>query len=166
MNPNIIAFSGAHGTGKTTSVYSMAEKLKKDGLNVGIILETARECPFPVMSKTCHEPVKEAQLWIFTRQIQAELEASRKYDVVVSDRSIIDCIAYTRFHRYSSLGTDMEAIAQHHKKIYRQIIVNSIETHNYCLDDGFRSMDMLSRKTIEETLIHIYRYLNIPITVN
>ena len=75
MKSNIIAFSGAHGTGKTTAVYDLAAKLKKNGVNVGIITETARECPFPVMSSGCHVPPEYSQLWIFNRQMQAEIEA-------------------------------------------------------------------------------------------
>lgn len=163
MIPNIIAFSGAHGTGKTTSVYAMAAKLKKHGVNVGIITETARECPFPVMSATCKTPPEHAQMWIFSRQMQAEIEASERYELVVSDRSCIDCIAYTRAMKYYELAHAMEEMLFLHKQRYLEIRVKTIAENDYCTDDGFRSLDTENRKRIEDIILRLYSWFEMTV---
>lgn len=120
---NIIAFSGTHGTGKTTSVYKKAEWLKMNNQNkeVGTILEVARRCPFKILSKNNDKSSKEAQLWIFAQQISTELMISKIYDIVVSGRSIIDTIAYTRVLGYKHLANTMLGIAWEHIHIYKEI---------------------------------------------
>ncbi len=59
----IIAFSGTHGTGKTTSVFKLAYELKMENptLKIGVLQETARTCPHPINKDT----TPQAQSWIF-----------------------------------------------------------------------------------------------------
>jgi Ni2+-binding GTPase involved in maturation of urease and hydrogenase len=47
-----IAFSGSHGCGKTTSVFKKCFELKKEYKNVDVLVETARESPFPINRET------------------------------------------------------------------------------------------------------------------
>lgn len=159
---NIIAISGTHGTGKTTSVYKKAEELKMNNQNkeVGMILEVARRCPFKILSKNNDKPSKEAQLWIFSEQITAELMMSKVYDIVVSDRSIIDTIAYTIVFGYKNLADSMLGIAWEHIHIYSEIYFKSIQKNDYLQDDGTRSLDKDLRKQVEIEMLEIYRYMS------
>lgn len=161
MSAKIIAYSGAHGTGKTTAVYELASNLKKRGMNVGIILETARKCPIPVFSNVCAMPSVEAQQWIFTRQIQEEIEASSYYDVVVTDRTVVDCIAYTRYFGYIEMAEAMEYMARQFR--YDEIHFKTVFINNFLVDDGFRNIDDTgARYAIEKIMADLYKRMNIP----
>jgi len=163
--PKIIAFSGAHGTGKTSSVYLMAHQLKlSQKTEVGIILETARQCPYPIVSKENAIPTKEAQLWIFSSQMQAEMNAQRRYGIVVSDRTIIDCIAYTAAAGMYSLAYAMREIAvQYAKTAYKEIHFRTINDHDYLVDDGARNLNCDFRGEVEMAMLSLYADLGIQL---
>lgn len=163
MKRNIIAFSGAHGTGKTTSVFELATAMKKAGRHVGVILEAARECPFPVMSVGCAIAPKHSQLWIYNRQMMCEIEASEKYDVVISDRTLIDCIGYTRYAGYDRLANSMALMLTHHSFRYHRIYFKSIMHNDYCTHDGFRSTDLGARDEIENVIYDLYEFHGIEV---
>ncbi len=162
MADRIIAYSGVHGTGKTTAVYEAAAELKKQGYNVGIILETARKCPLPVLSVGCSKPTRLAQQWIFCRQTQEEIEASILYDVVVTDRTVVDTIAYATYFGYRSLADAMKSFAFQNR--YSEVHFRTIKNNNYCIDDGFRAHeDQEQRIDIERIMIEIYHSMHIPL---
>lgn len=162
MASKIIAYSGVHGTGKTTAVYEAAAQYKKKGYNVGIILETARKCPLPVLSLECKKPSVQAQQWIFARQIQEEIEAAMRYDIVVTDRTIVDVIAYTRHFQYRSTAYAMESMAYQFK--YEEVHFKTLLQNDYCIDDGFRYTDDPElRCNIERIMIGLYEKLQIPL---
>lgn len=159
MKSNIYAFTGAHGTGKTTSVYSTAANLKFTVKGeVGIIMETARQCPFPVFSKK-EEPTEEAQMWIFCKQITSELEASKNYSRVISDRTCADAIAYSRLFGFDYLATCQIEIAAYHMPIYKSIRFKLIANNPYLKKDGLRSVDVSMQEAFEDTLIGVYNEL-------
>ncbi len=85
-----IAFMGSHGVGKTTLCFDVAARLKRLDLGVDLVKEVARACPLPINKDT----TLEAQSWILHTQIAEELAAASRYDVVVSDRSVLDNYAY------------------------------------------------------------------------
>jgi len=158
---NIIAYSGTHGTGKTTSVYKKASELKMNNQTkeVGTILEVARRCPFKILSKDNNKPSKESQLWIFSEQISTELMMSKVYDIVVADRSIIDTIAYTAAFEYNDLASAMLGIALERMHIYKEIHFKTIEKNNYLQDDGLRSLDKGMRERVEFEMLMLYGYV-------
>ena len=164
-HPKIIAFSGAHGTGKTTSVYSMACELKKSQkIEVGVILEVARQCPYPICSKENVIPTKEAQLWILSAQMQTELNAVRRYGLVVSDRTIVDCIAYTAASGMYGLAYAMKALAgEYVKTAYRTVYFRNINDHDYLVDDGQRAMNQDFRREVEMAMLSLYDELGIKL---
>lgn len=164
MKRNIIAFSGAHGTGKTTSVFELATEMKKAGKNVGVILEAARECPFPVMSVGCAIAPKHSQLWIYNRQMMCEIEASEKYDVVISDRTLIDCIGYTRYLGYDRMANSMALMMLQHVWRYHQIYFKGILHNDYCTHDGFRNTNPSIRTEIENIISDLYSFHDIKVT--
>ena len=165
---NIVAFSGVHGTGKTTAVLSMAHQLKIGNVakgNVGVIQEISRLCPLPVMSQSCGTPSEAAQQWIFSRQLQAEIEASSNYGIVVSDRTLVDSAAYTRYFKYDDLADAMEAIIAS-RQAYRVVFYRTIANNPWCLPDGFRNIDSHGRELIEKIMIGIYERLDIKIVID
>lgn len=95
-----IGLLGTQGSGKTTNIYLLAGALKSDKKTVNIVPETAREAikrGFRLDRKTDLN----AQLWILFRQMEKELEAEvDKTDFLLTDRTVLDGIAYTR----TSLG--------------------------------------------------------------
>jgi thymidylate kinase len=165
MEPNIIAFSGSHGVGKTTAVYLMAHQLKISQKNeVGIILETARLCPYPIVSKENTIPSFEAQLWIFNSQMVAELNASRRYGWVVSDRTIIDTIAYTAAAGMYGLAYSMREMSiEYVKTAYKEIHFRKINDHDHLVDDGFRDQTQELRQNVEMAMLTLYDELGIKL---
>ncbi len=164
-DPKIVAFSGAHGTGKTTAVYEMATNLKKNQqTEVGVILEVARQCPYPIISKESSTTTKESQLWIFTAQIQAEMNAQRRYGCVVSDRTIIDTIAYTAASGMYGLAYAMKALAgEYARTAYKEIHFRTINEHDYLVDDGIRNLNYDFRREVESAMLSLYSELGIKI---
>ena len=163
MQPKIIAFSGAHGTGKTTSVYAMAEWLKRKGKNVGIILETARDCPLPVLNKACNKSSEDSQVWIFSAQLKREIEAIHRYDIVVSDRTLVDCIAYTRYLGYQGLAYSMRLMASDISSRYLKVFFKKISENDFLIDDGFRATDPDERLIIESIMLSEYLSLKFEV---
>jgi predicted ATPase len=164
MKQNIVAVSGTHGTGKTTLVYSLAEKFKRQRIadgDVGLILETARLCPLPVMSVSCRIPSEEAQFWIFAKQIQEEMEFSSRYRAVISDRTLVDCYAYTRYCGYYGLAHDMWPIVKASVKRYHTIYFRQISDCSFSIDDNFRNMERVAREEIEGVMLKIYHQLGV-----
>lgn len=163
---NIHAFSGAHGTGKTTSVNALAEKMHRrypDGMDIGVITERARECPYPVLSCKADSPSAEAQLWIFSSQVNAELDAALKYDVVISDRTVIDCIAYTIYFQHACLADAMIEMAAQHVHHYADIVFKCIGANPWQLPDGFRDMNAGVRQSIETIMLNLYEELDMHV---
>ena len=85
-----IAFIGSHGVGKTTLCFDVAARLKRLDLAVELVKEVARMCPLPINRET----TAEAQAWILHTQIAEEIVAASRYDIVVSDRAVLDNYAY------------------------------------------------------------------------
>lgn len=154
----IIAFSGTHGTGKTTAAYRMAARLKRSETgDVGIVCEIARQCPYPIVSRESIRGSPEAQMWIFASQIRAEMDACMLYPVVVCDRTILDCIAYSAACGYHDLAYAMREIGRHHIQAYKSVYLMRISHHDYLADDGVRNLDRPFRQEVEMSLISLYR---------
>ena len=162
----IIAFTGTHGTGKTTAAYAMAAKLKKTATGeVGIICEVARRCPLPYY-RNGESTTREAQMWIFAEQIRCEIEAMQRYDWIVSDRTIVDAIAYSSAAGFHDLAHGQLALARHHVKNYTRVICQGMIENHYCADDGCRHQDRELRKEVECRLLELYTELGITIERN
>ncbi|MDR2613485.1 MAG: ATP-binding protein [Deltaproteobacteria bacterium] len=93
-----IAFSGAHGTGKTEAADMLAAWFERRGTPVVRIPSAARICPYPVN----RDATAEAQRWIWHRhaleEMDAEREARARGGVVICDRTLADCLVYSEWH--------------------------------------------------------------------
>ena len=153
----IIAYSGTHDTGKTTAVYERISALKKTnpGLLIGPHVENLVFCPYPINQ----ESTEESQLWVFTNHIQAELFLLSHYDVVVSDRSAVDAIAYTSAHGFKAMAEQMMGLVQHHMVHYSEIVFMMAEGNRHVHDDGLRDVDETFRKEVQVHMLWIYGQL-------
>jgi len=162
----IHAFSGTQGTGKTTAVFVLAAHLKRahPGKEIGIVREVAKHCPYPVLSKE-HNRVNEiSQRWIFAAQMATELETAARYDIVVCDRTVIDCIAYTMAGGFHTLAAAMMAMARMHMSTYDHIyVMRPIDKMETPADDGFRNLNNDIRNKMDMYLIEIYKQMHIKI---
>lgn len=154
-----IAYTGAQGTGKTTSVYNSLLEYKKNNKDkrVTLVIEVASESPFPINRKT----TRESQTWIFTSQIKEELEKTNKYDIVVCDRTICDCIAYSMWAGFDDLAHQMIEFAKGYINTYDIIYFKKIENNNYNFSDGIRDTNDEYRQKMEDLMIDVYKKVGV-----
>ena len=151
-----IAFSGSHGTGKSTSVGQafIDNKMAHPEYTIGMIMENAKDCPFDINKGGNIY----TQYWIFCNQVQRELYLQDKYDLVICDRSVVDSIAYGSVVLGNIQFTDsLIYLASQYVHTYKEIIFRSIKTNDYWYDDNFRQAnDQKFRQDVEDELLRIY----------
>ena len=149
-----IAFSGTHGTGKTTSVLDYAKQCKiwYPNSNVEVLTEIARKTPLNSLNKNGTEG---SQLWMFTTQISQELNLMTTSDILITDRSLLDYIAYT-YYISENLSLNMVSLTQWYMNTYDIIYFKTIENNDYLKKDGVRDDDLEYRKNIEDLLLSFY----------
>lgn len=139
-----IAFIGSHGVGKTTLCYGLAARLKARDVSLDVVGEIARRCPLPINRGT----TRDAQAWILHTQIAEELLAAARYELVISDRSVLDNFVYL-------------LLATGHPNILEPLVdlwtrTYDLLVHVPILDqpnpDGFRSTDPSFQLEIERRL--------------
>jgi len=141
----------------------MAAELKKTKSGeVGIILEIARRCPF-TFYQAGQKTTREAQLWIFTEQIRCELDAIAHYDWVVSDRTVVDAIAYSSVAGFHDLAYGQIALAKSHVQVYDWVVFRGAADNPYCTDDRCRHQDQALREEVERRMLEIYKELEVKI---
>ncbi|MEK6913835.1 MAG: AAA family ATPase [Nanoarchaeota archaeon] len=150
-----IALIGTHGTGKTTSAYGIALKLKENGFNVDILGEVARECPFPINENT----TKEAQTWILFMQYLKEIEREEKCDYLVCDRSLLDNYAY--YVRKFGRSKALEPFILEHMKSYGYLFKIPIN-EKYLINDGARAVNKEFQKEMDILIDELLKIFDIP----
>lgn len=153
-----ISFSGTHGTGKSTAAaYEYRnQKILHPDKSVYLLCDLEALCPFKINMET----TEQAQSWIFARQIQQEIEAAARFDVVITDRTIVDVIAYTYVAGFEALACSMLGYAERHVEAYDSITVKQMEYNGYCHYDGIRDTDYGFRAAVESMLKDLYKQLN------
>ena len=154
----IITIIGTHGTGKTTLSYLMASYYKKQGKNVKIIQETARNCPFPLNEKMTIETC----LWIYHEHSKKELEAKRNHDIVICDRSSFDSFVYAKnLNLFCDNFDNLYNSALHHlKTAYNKVIL--VKPDIPLVSDGIRSSDHSFQFEIDLLFEQLTK--NVPLT--
>jgi hypothetical protein len=154
----LIAFSGTHGTGKTTSAGHLFLDLKYKYPNKSIhpFVDHEASCPFPINTKA----TPETQLWLFHDKISRELSLLNLFDIVVTDRTVVDVIAYSACLGYDALAASMFEDAKVYLSKYHQITFKKIDNNQFCYSDGIRETDdKLFRMQIEDYLSEYYEEL-------
>jgi len=158
-----VAFSGSHATGKTSSVFDLCARYKKEysGKTVNSLTEVARECPFPINENA----EEKAQMWIFASQLKREVEYENLYDIVVCDRSIVDCIAYTYVVGLYELGEKMKTLIDDYIKTYDKIYFKAIVNNPYLCEDGARSCNKEFQQLVEDNMFSVYKHLGCEVEI-
>ena len=155
----LYAYTGSHGTGKTAEVLKKTRELKIKYPEYSVIdlQEVASFCPFAINQNT----IEEAQLWIFATQIATELKLCASWDIVVSDRTCIDAVAYTYLVGFHDLAERMFSLAALNIRLYKKIYFKSIKNNPYNFADGIRSVEDSFRSEIETILLNYYTRLGL-----
>jgi hypothetical protein len=153
-----IAYSGTHGTGKTFAAHQKVLSLKKEHpeIEVGALCGVARSCPLPINKATSFE----AQMWIFTRQVQEEIRLSRIYDILVCDRTVLDVAAYTTLAGLHDQGQGMLHLAAYWMATYDQIFYKQLDKNQWVFKDGTRETDADFRRQIDTKLMTLHEMAN------
>jgi hypothetical protein len=124
-----LALIGTHGVGKTTLAYEVCSLLKKAHHNVELVTEVALHA-----------------------QIAAELEASLRAPIVITDRAVLDnyCYLVNKFGRQ----LDLEAWLGWWMASY-SLLVGVPPVEEAIPRDGFRSEDRAFQLRIHELLIEL-----------
>lgn len=145
-----LGISGSHSTGKST----LAKKLAKE-LSLPIVTESARS--FEIHKVSSIEKYSEIQIKILQKQIQEEL----KYDKFVTDRTVIDNLAYwMSICSNSASDSDNEyyiCTVLNHLSNYDKFIYVPINLP--VVDDGFRFISKPFQENIDDiirTLLILY----------
>lgn len=85
-----IAFTGSHGIRKTTAAHAFAHVMQRAGRSVEFGREVVRDNPLGINEGATGE----AQLWVLMSQVRRELELAPKAEVLVTDRGVVDNLAY------------------------------------------------------------------------
>lgn len=154
-----IAFTGSHGTGKTTSLYKLLYETKINNPNNSVhgIYEIAATSPFKINL----ESTESSQLYIFSKQLEAEIFYTNKFDIVICDRTIMDCIAYSEYFGFKEFVNSIMPFCEHYIKTYDEIYFKKCENNNYCHNDKIRIGDNDSyRIGVENCLLNLYEKMN------
>jgi predicted ATPase len=159
----IIALSGTHGTGKSTSAYNLCAALRLAGKNAIVLDELARKCPFPINQGANQQ----TPVWLLCKQLLEELELQSDYDYVISDRALLDAYCYNLVIHGDAVDLShfIDVIKQHIATYYHRLYVLDMDSFNYHIDDGFRDMDPTFRAKVHDTLINCYNKFGIKYAI-
>ena len=118
-----VGITGTHGTGKTSLINEWKRSLDKDRVNVYVVEEVARDCPYPL------ETIK-SQRWMWHEHYSREIDgAASGCKVILCDRTLMDNLVYLRHiinNSSSTCGeeafTFLHAVTRVWMKTYDQII--------------------------------------------
>jgi hypothetical protein len=85
-----VAISGAHSTGKSTFISTIADALKVRRIPHDIVSDLAGKCPLPIL----RQHTVESTMWITTSGIAEEIAAAHRSPIVLVDRPVMDAWAY------------------------------------------------------------------------
>ena len=155
--PFVIEFTGTPRTGKTTMIHSLYDFFKKAGFRIKIIKEFTTSAYY---QEELRPAWREAGLKLGEINIQIMQEsleqlkeaiASRKYDIILLDRSISDRQVWN-YLRYKS-GDIPESVYENYRDMYRtdfgkyiDMLVISIVDPDTCIKRDFASCLALEKR--------------------
>ncbi|WP_299631760.1 AAA family ATPase [uncultured Roseobacter sp.] len=155
-----LALSGAHGTGKTTLVNALYEELK-DSRNVEICREVPRVIGEVVGDREYFRRGNNTELrqaLIFLYQVMEDHLVGSDKDILISDRTMVDHLAYTDVLFPEFSGTS-------EFKVISDAVQRWLATYDYILkvpiefkvqDDGTREADLSFQASIDQKIDEFY----------
>lgn len=156
MMGKIISFAGIHSTGKTAAVLEFAGELKKKAINAWPVFDVARTTRLPINDKGTWL----SQEVIAARMMVRQLEAAAANQIVITDRTPLDCLAYNLANGVSE--DDPEYIR------LKDMVYNYVRRHNRLIlrlggkntgtahDDGVRPTSGSFHENSAAAFDHIY----------
>jgi nicotinamide riboside kinase len=141
-----IAFIGSHSVRKTNAVHSFAGAVGRSGRSVEVGREVIRFNPLGLNEGA----TPEAQLWVIMTQIQQELELRNRADVIVTDRAVIDNLAYYLRATGGEDPFDVKPLVKEWCHTYDLFV--RLEPDIPLKEDGVRSTNTRFRDEIETIL--------------
>jgi nicotinamide riboside kinase len=155
-----IGIMGTHGCSKTTLALRMASQHKEccPGDRVGILSEIARSCPWLLNENATWQ----AQAWLFHVQVAREIEESDRNDVLVCDRTVLDCLAYSKDCGFFGQVQSLMPYAREWLDTYDTIYF--LRPNNTPISaDGFRATDPAYQQRIDRILHAWVTELKLPV---
>lgn len=154
----IVAMSGTHGTGKTTAAAQKFVDLKRNNpdKSVRLMHDLEADCPYPINQ----EGNPDTQAWLFANRIHKEMDNLSRFDLLVTDRTVVDIIAYTYVLGFQMLANSMMEYAGSHMHLYKQIYFRQSAHNCFWYDDGIRDAeDQQFRHEVEQHMLDFYQLL-------
>lgn len=154
----LVAVEGPHGAGKTTLVMAVTAHLKSRGVNAVALPEVTRSSPFVEEAAIFGgRPYSiSSQLQLFGAQLAEEQLLARHHEVVISDRSILNPIAYGRMllsdARSREILTALEIFARSYARTYDTVFLVHDNRLLSGRRDPYRPHDEAFRRKAQESL--------------
>lgn len=94
----VIAIDGTHASGKTTLIHAMTAHYWRRGINVAAMSEPARSSPF-MEEIVIHQRGSfdlAAEVDVFATHLQYQLRTARNHQLLITDKTIVNVLAYAR----------------------------------------------------------------------
>ena len=89
----VVNLIGGQGTGKSTTMAGVFEKLKLEGYDCEMVTEYAKDLVWENRSDTFKD-----ELYIFAKQNHRLFRCNGKVDIIITDRPLIMTIAYNEYY--------------------------------------------------------------------
>jgi len=110
----VVAVEGTHASGKTTLAHALTSYYRERGVHANCTGEPARSSPFMeeivLHGKGAFDRV--AELDTFARQFTDQLRAARHHDLLITDKTPLNVVAYARLLLPDEDSSVVEAMLQ------------------------------------------------------
>ena len=148
-----IAITGTHGVGKTTLA-----KVLSETLHLPLITEVAREVAVAVGYKSTMEiiadsPARKVSFQVTLLGAQSAREFYNRTKGFVSDRSILDIIAYMRLYELENIEPNLDTLTEnaidYAATNYDLVLYLPLIGEGPVANDGFRLTDRVSQEKVD-----------------
>jgi len=159
----LVGFAGASGSGKTTLMNELHEELDKRGYEVGVVSEVTRTL-FKSYNCSSMDELRQSgdlmdfQTDILEMQYLKEKQAMEIYDIVLSDRTIHDNVAYLLIHH----NKDLSGLINYFTIYNTFRLFHNYDLIFYCpplyhvdIRDGFRTEEDIKSRPLQDAIINI-----------
>ena len=103
----VIAIDGTHASGKTTLMHALTAHYRRAGVNVATAGESARSSPFmeEIVLHGRGEFDLAAEVDVFAAELIDQLRAARNHQLLITDKTIVNVVAYARMLMAFEPGT-------------------------------------------------------------
>lgn len=144
-----IALIGTHGVGKSTASYYLTSLLKQNNPTKSIICLEENVRKIAKLTDGKLDDPRFPKLAI-SDQLFRELHSELIYDIIVTDRSLIDFLAYSKVLELN-LEYDYKDLCINHMKTFDKIYLMRPEHKNSGIaNDGFRDTNKKLRNSVDD----------------